>query len=266
MFRTRLISGIVLVVLAVGAIMAGKNVVFAVCVLLSFIGLYEYYRVTGLERSSLGMAGYAACALHYLLVATGNERHTALFIIGALMVIMTIYVLQFPKYRIEQATNAFFGVVYPGVMLSYVYYVRAMQDGMVLVWIIVLSAWGSDTLAYCAGRLFGRHKMAPVLSPKKTVEGAIGGVLGAALLGFLFGMAFGRYMHEVTRPELVCAVSCGVGGLISMVGDLAASGIKRDHDVKDYGNLIPGHGGVLDRFDSMIFTAPAVYFAIVFLL
>ena len=76
----------------------------------------------------------------------------------------------------------------------------------------------------------------------------------------------GRRFARVLRPELVCAVSCGVGALISQIGDLAASGIKRDHDVKDYGNLIPGHGGVLDRFDSVIFTAPAVYFAIIFLL
>ena len=141
-----------------------------------------------------------------------------------------------------------------------------MQDGKILVWIIFLSAWGCDTLAYCAGRLFGKHKLAPVLSPKKTIEGAIGGTLGAALLGFLFGMAFREKMDEVLRPELVCAVSCGVGALSSQIGDLAASGIKRDHDVKDYGHLIPGHGGVLDRFDSVIFTAPAVYFAIIFLL
>ena len=266
MFRTRLISGIVLVILAIAVILSGKQVVFAVCALLSFIGLFEYYRVTGLEHTSLGRTGYAACAAHYLLVATGNERYTALFIIAALMVLMANYVFRFPKYRIEQATDAFFGVVYPGVMLSYIYYVRAMQDGKVLVWIIILSSWGCDTLAYCAGRLFGKHKLAPVLSPKKTVEGAIGGTLGAALLGFIFGMAFGRYMDEVTRPELVCAVSCGIGALISQIGDLAASGIKRDHGVKDYGNLIPGHGGVLDRFDSVIFTAPAVYFAIVFLL
>ena len=266
MFRTRLISGIVLVALAIAVILAGKQVVFAVCAALSFIGLFEYYRVVGLEHTSLGRTGYAACAVHYLMVATGWERYTSLFIIGALMVIMANYVLRFPKYRIEQATNAFFGVVYPGVMLSYIYYVRAMQDGKILVWMIFLSAWGCDTLAYCAGRLFGKHKLAPVLSPKKTIEGAIGGTLGAALLGFLFGMAFREKMDEVLRPELVCAVSCGVGALISQIGDLAASGIKRDHDVKDYGNLIPGHGGVLDRFDRVIFTAPAVYFAIIFLL
>ena len=155
MFRTRLISGIVLVALAIAAILAGKQVVFAVCAALSFIGLFEYYRVVGLEHTSLGRTGYAACAIHYLMVATGWERYTSLFIIGALMVIMANYVLRFPKYRIEQAINAFFGVVYPGVMLSYIYYVRAMQDGKILVWIIFLSAWGCDTLAYCAGRLFG---------------------------------------------------------------------------------------------------------------
>ena len=123
----------------------------------------------------------------------------------------------------------------------------------ILVWLVFLSSWGADTCAYCVGRLFGKHKMAPVLSPKKSVEGAVGGVIGAGLLGFIFAHVF----HE---PTVAYAVICAAGALISMVGDLAASAIKRDKGIKDYGKLIPGHGGVLDRFDSVIFTAPVIYF------
>ena len=95
--------------------------------------------------------------------------------------------------------------------------------------------------------------MAPVLSPKKSVEGAVGGVIGAALLGTVYGAATGGPMMEY-------ALICAVGALISMVGDLAASAIKRNQEIKDYGTLIPGHGGILDRFDSVIFTAPVIYF------
>ena len=95
--------------------------------------------------------------------------------------------------------------------------------------------------------------MAPVLSPKKSVEGGIGGVVGAALLGAVYAAVF--------KQQIVgYAIICGAGALISMVGDLAASAVKRDKGIKDYGKLIPGHGGILDRFDSVIFTAPIIYF------
>ena len=107
--------------------------------------------------------------------------------------------------------------------------------------------------------------MTPKLSPKKTVEGAIGGIVGAAVLGFLYGTFFKNNMIQVTNPGVISAAACAIAAVISMVGELAASAIKRNHDIKDYGNLIPGHGGILDRFDSMIFTAPAIYFAITFM-
>lgn len=103
------------------------------------------------------------------------------------------------------------------------------------------------------GVLIGKHKMAPVLSPKKSVEGAIGGVVGAVLLGVAYAAATGGELAAY-------GIICGVGALISMVGDLAASAIKRNQEIKDYGKLIPGHGGILDRFDSVIFTAPIIYF------
>lgn len=132
--------------------------------------------------------------------------------------------------------------------------------------LVFLSAWGNDTLAYCAGRLFGKHKMSPILSPKKTVEGAVGGVVGAGLLGLLYGMIARNFMTASYNFPLSFAVICAVGGLISIVGDLGASAIKRNYDIKDYSNLIPGHGGILDRFDSIIFTAPIMYYLILYLL
>ena len=101
--------------------------------------------------------------------------------------------------------------------------------------------------------------MAPKLSPKKSVEGGIGGVAGAALLGVLFALAVNQWGGQNVDP-LQYALICGAGGVISQIGDLAASGIKRNHDIKDYGKLIPGHGGILDRFDSVIFTAPVIYY------
>ena len=265
MFRTRLISGIVLVALAILLVTKGGVLLYCVTAAISLIGMFELYRVMGIEKKAPGIAGYLACLGYYGLVWFEGQHYVTLLAIAALMVLMSIYVFTFPKYGTEQITVAFFGIFYLGIMLSYLYQVRAMADGKYLVWLILLSSWGCDTFAYCAGKLFGKHKMTPKLSPKKTVEGAVGGIVGAAVLGFLYGTFFKNNMIQVTNPGVISAAACAIAAVISMVGDLAASAIKRNHDIKDYGNLIPGHGGILDRFDSMIFTAPAIYFAITFM-
>lgn len=265
MFRTRLISGIVLVILAVLLVTTGGGLLYCVTAVISLIGLFELYRVMGIEKKSLGLVGYLACASYYGIVWFEGQQYVTLLAIAALMLLMTIYVFTFPLYGTEQVTVAFFGIFYLGIMLSYLYQVRAMADGKYLVWLIFLSSWGCDTCAYCVGMLFGKHKLAPVLSPKKSIEGAVGGVAGAALLGFFYALVFGDRMLEVANPQLACAAACAIAAVISQIGDLAASAIKRNHNVKDYGHLIPGHGGVLDRFDSMIFTAPAIFFAVTFL-
>jgi phosphatidate cytidylyltransferase len=130
---------------------------------------------------------------------------------------------------------------------------------------IFISSWISDTCAYLVGVMIGKHKLAPVLSPKKSIEGSVGGIVGAAI----FGAVFGAYLDSVLGLSdftIVLAIVGGVGSVISQVGDLAASAIKRNHDIKDYGKLIPGHGGIMDRFDSVIFTAPITYFLIILLM
>ena len=185
--------------------------------------------------------------------------------IAFLLVIFAIYVFTFPKYKTEEISLIFMGVMYIPILFSYVYKTRTFDDGHYLAWLILISSWGSDTCAYAVGSLFGKHKIAPVLSPKKSVEGSIGGVLGAALIGGIFGAILSGHFISTLSPVFTCAASCAIGSVISQVGDALASAIKRNHNIKDYGNLIPGHGGILDRFDSMIFTAPAIFFAIYFL-
>lgn len=264
MFTKRLISGIVLVLLALVLVVEGGTPLFLVSLAISMIGLFELYRVMKIEKEPLGLIGYLAGITYYGLVWFDREDLMTFLAIAALMLLMTVYVVTFPKFGTEQVTVAFFGIYYLAVMLSFLYQVREMSDGKYLVWLIFISSWGCDTCAYCVGILFGKHKMAPALSPKKTIEGAVGGVAGAALLGFLYGFYFRHSIIE-GNPQLICAAACAIAAVISQLGDLAASAIKRNHNVKDYGNLIPGHGGVLDRFDSMIFTAPAIFFAVMFL-
>ena len=161
---------------------------------------------------------------------------------------------------------AFFGVFYVAAMLSCIYQTRMLENGAYIVWLIFLCSWGCDTCAYCVGVLFGKHKMSPKLSPKKSIEGAVGGIAGSMLLTLLYTCVFQEQMQVQTEEMVLLALISGVGALISMVGDLAASAIKRNYGKKDYGTLIPGHGGILDRFDSVIFTAPVIYYLAAFLL
>ena len=265
MFKTRLLSGIVLVILALVFIITGNDLLLAVTGIISLIGLYELYRVFKIEKSCAGVVGGLATIVYYCNLKFQFIPDMMLFVIALLVVLMFVYVFSYPKYHAEQVMAAFFGVVYVGVMLSYIYQTRMIRDGAFLVWLIFLCSWGCDTCAYCVGMLIGKHKMSPVLSPKKSVEGAVGGVVGAALLGAIYAAVVGSHL-EAENPVITYAIICAVGALISMVGDLAASAIKRNHNIKDYGTLIPGHGGIMDRFDSVIFTAPVIYYLSMFMM
>lgn len=256
MFKTRLISGIVLVIIALATIISGSWILFFTLLAVSLIGMRELYKVMKVSDEHvtvLELVGYLGAVLYYIAMKADFGNYGTMAIIISMILILFVYVFGYPKYHAEQVMAAFFGVVYVAVMLSFIYLTRSLPDGKFLVWLIFLCSWGCDTCAYCVGMLIGKHKMAPVLSPKKSIEGAVGGVAGAALLGVIYTAATQGKMAEY-------ALICAVGALISMVGDLAASAIKRNQNIKDYGKLIPGHGGILDRFDSVIITAPVIYY------
>lgn len=256
MFKTRLISGIVLVIIALATIISGSWILFFTLLAVSLLGMRELYKVMKVSDEHvtvLELVGYLGAVLYYIAMKADFGNYGTMAIIISMILILFVYVFGYPKYHAEQVMAAFFGVVYVAVMLSFIYLTRSLPDGKFLVWLIFLCSWGCDTCAYCVGMLIGKHKMAPVLSPKKSIEGAVGGVAGAALLGVIYAAATQGKMAEY-------ALICAVGALISMVGDLAASAIKRNQNIKDYGKLIPGHGGILDRFDSVIITAPVIYY------
>ena len=253
MFKTRLLSGIVLVILALFLIISGHEILLFATLAISCIGMFELYRVFKMEKTVLAGVGYLAAIVYYCNLQWKFLPDLMILFMAFLILLMFVFVFAYPKFHADQVMAAFFGVVYVAVMLSFIYLTRSLPDGKFLVWLIFLCSWGCDTCAYCVGMLIGKHKMAPVLSPKKSIEGAVGGVAGAALLGVIYAAATQGKMAEY-------ALICAVGALISMVGDLAASAIKRNQNIKDYGKLIPGHGGILDRFDSVIITAPVIYY------
>lgn len=162
------------------------------------------------------------------------------------------------------------GALYTGAALSFAIFLRHLVpgasalDGAALVLAPVLLTWASDTFAYFVGRAFGRHKLIPAVSPGKTVEGAVGAVLGSVLVA----MGYGAFLRNFTVIPMLPVEALAFGVMVSVVaqlGDLVESLIKRDAGVKDSGRLLPGHGGALDRFDSLLYTLPLGYFYFRFL-
>lgn len=272
MFKTRLLSGIVLVLIALVTVICGGNLLFATVLIISLIGMNELYKVFGIDKKAPGIIGYLGAILFYIGIYLDLYRNLfnenpyfdavdwpLMLTMVLVILLMASYVFAFPHYKTEQIVVAFFGVFYVAVMLSYIFQTRILPGGVFSVWLVFLCSWGCDTCAYCTGMLIGKHKMAPVLSPKKSVEGGIGGIVGAALIGVLYALAINKWGGAgVGVAEF--AIIGAAGGAISQIGDLAASAIKRNYNIKDYGKLIPGHGGILDRFDSVIITAPLIYF------
>lgn len=261
--KTRIISGIVLAVIMISSLLCGGWYLYGLCLAISLIGMFELYRVLHIEKSGIAYAGYLSCIFYYICIVLGMEQYTMLVFVAFVMAVMAVYVFTFPKYKTDSVMMTILGLFYVAVMLSYIYKVRIMNDGIYIVWLIFIAAWINDTFAYFTGVTLGKHKMAPKLSPKKSVEGAIGGIAGATIIGGVYGYIVSNHMSELfAYPVFTFAAASFIGALLAIVGDLAASAIKRNYNVKDYGTLIPGHGGIMDRFDSVIFTAPAVYWAV----
>ncbi len=290
MFGKRLMSSVVLVILALVLLLAGDGVLALGLLCLSLTAYRELTKACGVTAgaqktaekagksketahtgglgvSPLELAGYAGCVLYYLAVYGGAEPVYWIGVLGlAFLGMMFVYVFSFPGIHADTVMKAFFCLFYAPVLFSFIYLTRELPGGIYMVWLIFISSWICDTCAYLTGMAIGKHKLAPVLSPKKSVEGAVGGVLGSALVGALFGWLFLEKLFADQNITWIAALICAAGAVISQAGDLAASGIKRNHQIKDYGRLIPGHGGIMDRFDSVLFTAPIIYYLAILLI
>lgn len=157
----------------------------------------------------------------------------------------------------EKMGGAFFFATLIPYFLSSFTRLDQMEHGKFLILTPLIAAFLSDSFALFGGMLFGKHKLAPELSPKKTVEGSIGGFIGAAVCMVVYGLVMQFYFHLQVRYPLLILYGL-LGSLVSQLGDLSFSYIKRQYSLKDFGNILPGHGGVLDRFDSVIFCAPLI--------
>lgn len=260
MFITRTISGAVLLIIMFAAIFAGGNVWLITTAVLSVAAMYEMFRAFGIQKSAVAALGYLCNLLVYGILFFGLEEYILAAVTLYFIIVMAIYVIKWPAYNVDDISKALFTLIYTGICLSFLYRIRASDDGIFYIWLVFIGAWGSDTCAYLTGILIGKHKIPSTLSPKKTVEGCVGGVAGAALIGMLYGLWAKNSLGGDANYALIFAVTAAVASVLSQIGDLCASAVKRNCGIKDYGRLIPGHGGIMDRFDSIIFLTPIIYY------
>lgn len=262
--KQRVLSAIVALPIVVSAIYFGGIYLYILATLAACIGIFEFNRAFGYQKNKLLCFMTMLGTLIYITMFYMGVRDAAKTIVGfVLMTELAVYVLVYPKVELRQVFVNVVGFLYIPYMLLHILLIRQeLAHGKVLVWLVLLIAFGSDTFAYFAGVTLGKHKLAPILSPKKTIEGAIGGVLGSMVICLLYGV-FLESRGYLNLPKLAyfsLAVLGILGSLFSQIGDLVGSAIKRETKIKDFGTIMPGHGGILDRMDSIIFVAPFVYY------
>lgn len=264
--KKRVIFGVVGLVFVLLALYRFPPIVLeAALAALSALATYELLGSTRLVRDRVMLALAVLYSLTYAFslstMAKAQPYSAMLSHILLTVFLLALFARLLQKHATvgaqEAACAAFGGICLPYLLLSLIRIFQIPQIGPFLVLLPLVAAWGSDTCALFAGILFGKHKLAPVVSPKKTVEGAVGGVVGATVIMLAVVAVFNRFT-PVDIPFFAAAVLGAVGAVIGQLGDLTFSVIKRQTGIKDYGHIFPGHGGVLDRFDSVIFVAPVV--------
>ena len=258
--KTRILSGLIMAPLLIVLYFGGPILKLA-CVFIAAMAVREFYNgFRAMDIKPCDNIAYAAIlALYAINLFTTDMGWYMLWFFGCVLASL-LYLFKIEERKLEDALATLTGIFYIVFFSYHVVLVDGTGEYGILLWLIVLTAFGTDIMAYFTGMFLGKHKLCPKISPKKTIEGSIGGILGSVILCAAFSAIF------VPRLLVHCIIIGVLGGIISQFGDLTASIFKRKMGIKDYGNLIPGHGGILDRFDSVLFTAPMVYYYILLVL
>jgi phosphatidate cytidylyltransferase len=262
MIEKRVISAIIAIPLLLFFTISGGMIFRIGVIFLTAVALYEYvnaYKKTD-NKAILGVIGLGF-VLYYWLIMINNLKY-ALPIIFLIAIIAIATPIFNSKYNVVSSAISITGFIYIVCFFSLIVLIRDNSHGSVLIWLVFIIAWCSDTFAYYIGKSIGKHKLCPLVSPKKTIEGSIGGIIGSIVGVLIWGYINSNI--DFHWYQLIVLAVCG--SAIAQIGDLSASLIKRYIGIKDYGNIMPGHGGILDRFDSILFAAPVVYYYIVIFL
>ena len=270
--KKRVITAIIGIAIISAVIYFGKEVydfVIALCASFATYEIYEAFRTKGFKPSYF--AGYTACAfLFFGSIEYWDRRvwkwlrNIILFVdiniilYISLLMMFCFIILGKGRYTVADMAVTILGAFYICYLFWFLIMTRNLYAGELTVLFVFLGAVATDTFAYIIGKNFGKHKLIPQISPNKTVEGAIGGALACLVVFIVYGTTiFNRFAYY--NPMWQYALMGLLCGVIAQVGDLAASCIKRYCGIKDFGNILPGHGGILDRMDSIILISPVIY-------
>ena len=258
----RILTGIIgLPIVALILIFGNIYVIDVLFALVALIAIHEYFNSFKEKHKPVRWLGYISCILISLLHIIPGEYYLltlALSICVSIAVLFIQVVFSNMKTTVTDIMITFFGMVYVVFFLSFIALLHGIENGKYLIWFILIAAWGTDTCAYFVGCKFGKHKFSQI-SPKKSIEGCIGGTVGSIILALAYTFALNKLAGLEISYIYIVPIAF-VLSILSQIGDLSASSIKRTVGIKDFGNLIPGHGGMLDRIDSIIFIAPFAYF------
>ncbi len=259
MLKTRIITAIIGIPVLLFILYQGGLAWMALFVLLGMTALYEYLAMMKIHgRSPLYLPAYALLVLILLRGQAGPYFASLLMAVVLLIVVQGVFL--YPKYNLDDIAQTLLGAFYIGFLLSFALLIQGLAQPFFIILLVLLVTWGSDIGGYLFGRLWGKTKMAPLLSPNKTWAGAVGGVVLASIAAIVFA-----YFIPLAGVSLVQTMILAVlGSVAAQLGDLFESAMKRYYGVKDSGYIIPGHGGVLDRFDSFMLVLPVFYYFIYF--
>lgn len=256
--KTRILSGLIMLPLLVIVYFGGPLLIIG-AFLIGIIGVREFYGAfeNVKIKPSYIVANISILFLYGINLFLRAYPEMYLMWLGAVVIMGMLYMFNITERKINDGFVTIIGIVYVIFFSFHVVLIDQSGSYNILIWLVFITAFGTDIFAYFTGYLIGKHKLCPNISPKKTIEGAIGGVIGSVALSAGFGFLFCK------EYLIYCIVIGVIGSVMAQLGDLSASVIKRKLKIKDYGNLIPGHGGILDRFDSVLFTAPTIYYCII---
>ena len=246
--KQRIISGVALLVLLLPCVYIGGLPLQILLILVSLIGVFEILSICNRPKAKLYLYPLIAIFVLYSVLFEAQLLISSEVMIIFLLILLTCGVLDV-SLQWNRICYYFVASVLVAMGFHMIYQIRLIY-GFNYLLLLALATFGSDTGAYFVGRQFGKHKLNPRLSPKKTIEGSIGGIV----VGTVFSVLFGTYF-QIDMNIMVMIIVCMILTMTGQVGDLTFSSIKRNFEVKDFSQLIPGHGGILDRFDSILFNA-----------
>ncbi len=260
---TRILTAVIGIPLVILMLLSPTPVITVLVAAASVVALYEYFKAVGIiDKKLLCILGYIASLVISLGSGFTETISSILVYIYTLILFVTILWSK-GSIKVLDLCKLIFGLVYIPYFMSNIIYIRTLDFGKIYVWLVFLGAFMTDSTAYFVGTFLGKHKLCPKISPKKTIEGAIGGVLGGGLSFILYGHVINTFFSQLLDGKSINIALIFVLGLsvsvVSQIGDLVASYIKREYEIKDYGNIFPGHGGMLDRCDSIILVAPIIF-------